>query len=123
MRIIRSKLLSGLVILAIGWLALSFIKIKTHENIVNKEVGDLEGKIAGFEKNNSILERFLGYMSHSSGLEKEARLKLNYKAPGEEVAFIYTDDSAKAGSVSNDFNKQLAQMPNYLKWAYYLLGY
>jgi len=111
-------------VLLVAWLTLSFIKIKLHKNIVNKEVVELEEKIKGFESNNSFLERFIGYMTNPSYLEKEARLKLNYKAPGEEVVFIYPDENgANASSASADFNKQLAQMPNYLKWVYYLFGY
>lgn len=110
-------------ILIIGWLTVSFIKINLQENIVNKEVGDLENKIEGFEKQNSALERFMEYVAHPSFLEKEARLKLNYKAPGESVAFIYTDDDTAVSSLSGNFSRQLARMPNYLKWWYYLLGY
>ncbi len=110
-------------VLLVLWMTASFIKIKTHENIVKKEVGDLEGKIAVFEEDNSALEQLLEYMTHPLFLEKQARAKLNYKAPGEEVAFVYTEDKAQTGSASDDFNKQLAQMPNYLKWWWYLLGY
>ena len=96
--------------------------IEKIENLKIKLI-DLEEKINSLENNNSLLERFLGYMSNQSFLEKEARLRLNYKVPGEEVVFVYPDDSAKTSSSSNNFEKQLAQMPNYIKWVYYLMGY
>ena len=123
MKIIRSKWFSVVVVLVVGWLGLSFIKIKTHENIVNKEVGDLEKKIEGFENNNNKLQRLIEQMAHSAFLEREAKSKLNYKALGEEVVFVYPDESTKAGSGSHDFDKQLGRMPNYAKWWYYLMGY
>ena len=121
-QIFKSKLLLLIIIPVLGWLSLSFIKIKIHENIVNKEVQSLETKISNLEKNNSSLEKLVGYMTKPSFLDKEARLKLNYKAPGENVVFVYPDETIKS-SPSFDFHNQLAQMPNYLKWAYYLLGY
>ena len=120
--IFKSKLLLLIIIPVLGWLSLSFIKIKIHEDIVNKEVGSLETKISNLESNNNSLEKFVQYMTQSSFLEKEARLKLNYKAPGENVVFVYPDENIKS-SVSVNFHNQLAQMPNYLKWAYYLMGY
>ena len=123
MKLFKSKWLTVAAIVIVGWLGFSFAKIKLHENIVNKEMGDLEGKIAGLEKNNNTLERFIQQIANPSFLEKEARLKLNYKNPDEEVAFVYTNDVRQRDLISADFNRQLALMPNYLKWFYYLLGY
>ncbi|MDP3697511.1 MAG: hypothetical protein Q8R55_05865 [Candidatus Taylorbacteria bacterium] len=123
MKIFRSKWLSVVIIAGISWLGFSFIKIKLQENLVNKEVRGLEAKINDLESDNSYMEKIISYLKNPSFLQKEARLKLNYKAFEEKVAFVYPDESAKAGSASNDFNKQLAQMPNYVKWWYYLLGY
>ncbi len=122
-KILKSKWLLGIIIAGLGWLSLSFINIKVHEDIVNKEVNNVQTKISNLQKNNSALERFISYVKHPSFLEKEARLQLNYKAAGEEVVFVYPDTNAKANSGSMDFRKQLALMPNYLKWVYYLLGY
>lgn len=102
----------------IGWLTLSFIKIKLHENIVNKEADELGVKISNLEKSNNLIEKFLVYMSNPSFIERQARIKLNYKAEGEEVAFIYPDNSAKASSSFENFKNKNAA--NYLKWWYYL---
>ena len=104
--------------LAIGWLSLSFIKIKLHDDIVNKEVLELEEKIGNLEHGNIVLEKFLSYMTNPLFLERQARIKLNYKAPGEEVVFVYTDDSASIGSSSQDFTDE--NVPNPVKWWYYL---
>lgn len=120
---LKSKYLSVIIIAGIGWLGFSFIKIKIQENLVNKEVESLEAKISNLEDDNSYMEKIISYLKNPLFLQKEARLKLNYKAYEEKVAFVYPDESAKAGSGSNNFDKQLAQIPNYMKWVYYLLGY
>jgi len=105
-------------ILVIGWLTLSFIKIKLHENIVNKEAEELGLKISNLEKSNSLIEKFIVYMSNPSFIERQARIKLNYKAPGEEVVFIYPDNSAKASSSQDSY---VGNNPNYIKWWEWLL--
>jgi len=123
MSIFNSKWLTIIIIAGIGWLSLSSIKVKLHENIVNKDVAGIEEKIDNLEDDNSTLEKFIEYAKNPLFLEKEARLKLNYRAPGESVVFVYQDDSGGVSSKSSDFTRQFAQMPNYLKWAYYLIGY
>ena len=123
MRILKSKWLSVIIIAGIGWLGFSFIQIKLQDNLVNKEVGGLEAKIKSLEENNSYLEDVIGYLKNPSFLEKEARLKLNYKSSEEHVAFVYPDENSNAVSGSVDFEEKLEQAPNYVKWAYYLLGY
>lgn len=122
MGLLRSKILLVILILLIGWLGLSFIKINLHEDIVNKEIGDLEAKARNLEKNNSELEKFISYMTNPKFLEKQARILLNYKTPDEEVAFIYPDDSA-SDSLPPQSNGVLGQAPNYIKWWHYILDY
>ena len=80
-------------------------------------------KIADVEKDTAYLEKFLAYFQTSSFLEKEARLKLNYKAQGEEAVFVYKDTNNKKASVVLSFDELLARIPNYKKWFLYLLGY
>jgi len=109
-------------VLIIGWLSLSLVKIKLQNDIVNKEVVDLESKIENLEDSNSSLDKLIAYLKHPFFLDKEVRLKLNYKSPDEEVAFIYPDTSAKISSGSLNFDEQLARLPNYVKWFWYLMG-
>lgn len=120
--VFRSKWFSFVIIAALGWLSLSFVKIKMQSNLINKEEGVLEKKITDLEKDNSSIEKDLNYLNHPAFIEREARLKLNYKAEGENVAFIYPD-TGQISSSSENFFEQLKQSPNYIKWIYYLLGY
>jgi len=123
MNIFKSKLIIILLISIIGWLSLSLTKIKLQGDIVNKEVGDLEAKIRDLEDSNSSLDKLIGYLRRPSFLDKEARLKLNYKSEGEEVAFVYPDTSAEVSSDSFDPSERLNAMPNYMKWFWYLMGF
>ncbi len=83
----------------------------------------MEAKIKDVQNDTDYLNKFLAYFQTPAFLEKEARLKLNYKAQGEEVVFIYKDKNTKKASDSISFEELLAKMPNYKKWFLYLLGY
>lgn len=83
----------------------------------------MEAKIREVQGNTDYLNKFLAYFQTPAFLEKEARLKLNYKDPGEEVTFVYKDKNIKSASESISFEELLSQTPNYKKWFLYLLGY
>src|SRR3989344_9665984 len=123
MNIFKSKLIIILLISIIGWLSLSLTKIKLQGDIVNKEVGDLEAKIRDLEDSNSSLDKLIGYLRRPSFLDKEARLKLNYKSEGEEVAFVYPDMNTTISSGSAHTNEWSGELPGYMKWFRYLMGY
>ncbi|OGM97028.1 MAG: hypothetical protein A2816_01315 [Candidatus Yanofskybacteria bacterium RIFCSPHIGHO2_01_FULL_39_44] len=120
--ILKSKWSSFVIIATLGWLSLSFVKIKMQASLVNKEAVILENKIADLEKDNNSIEKYLNYLNRPSFLKKEARLKLNYKLEGESVAFVYPDTNQTTSS-SEEFYIQFSRLPNYAKWIYYLLGY
>jgi len=122
-RFFRSKWLLIITVPAICGLVFAFLKIKLHGNLVNEELTEFENKVAELEKDNGFLERVLSQMTHPSFLEKEARLKLNYKSAGEEVVFVYPDEKMRSSSKSADLSKEFDGMPNPAKWVYYLLGY
>ena len=84
---------------------------------------DLEFRVADLERNNQFLASSSAYFASDAYLERQARLKLNYKLADEQVAFVYKDTSVKFASSSQEFKTQLAEMPNWKKWWYYLLGY
>ena len=93
-----------------------------QNDLVNKEAQILEAKINNLEMANNSIEEDIKYFDHPSFLEREARLKLNYKIEGENVAFVYPDTN-KTSSESDQFYVQLSKLPNYKKWIYYLIGY
>ncbi|MDP3697872.1 MAG: septum formation initiator family protein [Candidatus Taylorbacteria bacterium] len=120
--LLKSKWFTFLIIAVLGWLSLSFIRIKMQSSLVNKEAKILEDKINNLETANNSIEAYLKHLDQPSFLEREARLKLNYKIEGEGVAFVYPD-TKKISSKSEDFFERFSRLPNYTKWIYYLLGY
>ncbi|HEY4474484.1 MAG TPA: septum formation initiator family protein [Candidatus Paceibacterota bacterium] len=125
MKFLNSKIFTILACIVVVWLVLSSIDLNTQKERVNKEVKNVETKIKEVQKDTDYLNKFLAYFQTPAFLEKEARLRLNYKAQGEEVVFIYKDKSSDINkeSESISFEELLSKMPNYKKWFLYLLGY
>ena len=121
--ILNSKVLSIVLSILILWLIIFSAQLVVQKNSVDKEVENLRWKIDEAQKNSNYLDKLLAYFQSPAFLEKEARLKFNYKASGEKVVFVYKDKTAKSVSGSADFQEVLKTLPNYKKWFYYLLGY
>ncbi len=121
MQFINSKIFSALLLIVLVWLGFSSLNLTIKDRAMRDEAMRLEGKIEMVKKENSNFEKYISYMHNPSFLEREARLRLNYKAPDEQVAFIYRDNSSKKASRS--FEDELANMKNYQKWWYWLWGY
>ena len=119
----NSKIFTALIAVLVLWLTLSSINLNSQRSVVDKDVRNAEVKIREVQDDTDYLNKFLVYFQTLAFLEKEARLKLNYKAQGEEVVFVYKDKNQKRESDSLSFEGLLAKMPNYKKWGLYLLGY
>ena len=119
----NSKIFTALIAVLVLWLTLSSINLNSQRSVVDKDVRNAEVKIREVQDDTDYLNKFLVYFQTPAFLEKEARLKLNYKAQGEEVVFVYKDKNQKRESDSLSFEGLLAKMPNYKKWFLYLLGY
>ena len=119
----NSKLMTFVLILLIIFLAHSVLNVKNQRDIVAKEIKSLKDTVANLQKINDSLNQSSSYFKSDAFLEKQARLQLNYKLPGEQVAFVYQDATAVKVSSSEPFNDILKTLPNYKKWFYYLLGY
>lgn len=123
MKFLNSKIFTILAGVVTLWLIFSVINLNSQRSIVDRGIRGIEAKIKEVKNDTSYLNKFLAYFKTSAFLEKEARLKLNYKAQGEEVVFIYKDKNIKNGPDAVSFRELLAKMPNYKKWLLYLLGY
>ena len=122
-RFLSSKIFTGLLVILAGWLALSSINLGSQRSFSDREIQSLKDKTNKVDTQNSYLNKLSSYFQSANFLEKQARLKLNYKASGEEVTFVYKDTSPKNVSNSADLERALKQLPNYQKWWYWLWGY
>ena len=101
-------ILCAVVIFFVGW---STIELWPKKVTVNNEVNNLEQKIAETEKSNSELAKLLDYFKSDNYLEREARQRLNYKKPGEEVVFVFRDKESKINKESQE-----EKISNFQKW-------
>ncbi len=119
MNFLNSKLFTVIPLALIVWILFSVISVEIEKDEVEREERSTEAKIKDISYDNEQLKRFLDNLTDPRFLEKEARLRLNYKAPDEEVIFVHRDVSSERSSFSDDFSAN--NLPNYKKWWYWLL--
>jgi len=123
MPLLQHKVLTICLILLLVWLGYRSWQIRDQRAGIDSQVKELKSRVTSLEDNNKFLASSSAYFASDAYLERQARLKLNYKFADEQVAFVYKDTSVKVSSPSPEFKTQLAEMPNWKKWWYYLLGY
>ena len=97
----------------------SLFKMWPKKISINNEVKSLEQRIAETEKSNSEIAKLLDYFKSDNYLEREARERLNYKKPGEEVVFVFRDKEKK--TAEEEETKE--ELSNPRKWWKWLWGY
>lgn len=120
--ILKSKIFTIAAVLAVAWLSLSVIKVRSHEGTLKERKEDLSQKSAGIESDNERIAKEIEYGKNPLFLEKEARMKLNLKSPEEEVFFVYSAESSRLGNENTKEEKEVEEMSNFKKWWRYLLG-
>ncbi len=120
--ILQSRWFTFLAVVIIGFFLLLIIKLKPSLETVSQEVNNLNQKIAEAEQGLSELQKLGDYFKSAAYLEREARLKLNYKKPGESVVFVYKNQHAQSPAKPNDTTKLPTILPNWQKWLSYLLN-
>jgi cell division protein FtsB len=89
-RIIFSRqFLSTLVLIGLLFVfAVPLTKNWRQKQAIDHEIAEMEKQVAALEHKNSNLKQVLDYMQSDQFIEAEARTKLNYKKPGEQVTVI-----------------------------------
>lgn len=117
----RKTFTIGLVAL-VFWFGHKALQIHSERIEIKSQVSELESRVADIDRNNQFLASSSAYFGSDSYLERQARLKLNYKLQDEQVAFVYQDTGVKTSSSSSKLDPRSANIPNWQKWWYYLLG-
>ncbi len=120
--ILQSRWFTFLAVIIIGFFLLLIVKIKPSLETVGQEVKNLDNKIAEAKQNLSELQNLGDYFKSAAYLEREARLKLNFKKPGESVIFVYKNQHAQNPAKPDDATKSSLILPNWQKWLNYLLN-
>jgi cell division protein FtsB len=117
---LNSKWFSLLLIILVGCLVFLLLGMSARRAEFEQAVSDSEQRVAVAKRDKAYIEKFIAYFKSPAFLEKQARMKLNYKSPDEEVAFIFRDPNSKPEADTGDW---LEREPNYRKWWYYILGH
>lgn len=124
--LLQSKLITAGLVLLIGFFLLSIIKLQPALIAARKEIKNIDQKISEIERARQEAEKLGEYLNSPAYLEKQARIKLNYKKPDEKVVYIYNKtpesrngtENAEIGIaekiISNKFYKNLKSWWRYL---------
>lgn len=85
----QSWLFSLVAVLVIGFFAFSIMEKVPDLIAVQKESKNLDQKIKEAEQAKSELEKLGNFLKSDAYLERQARIKLNYKKSDENVVFVY----------------------------------
>ncbi len=119
--ILQSKWFTFLAVIAIGFFLILIIKLQPSLETVTKEADNLDQKIAEVEKSSSEMEKIKDYLNSAAYLERQVRIKLNYKKPDESAIFVYQNPHQKPAETSGAA-KSSTILPNWQKWLEYLLS-
>src|SRR3989338_7163901 len=114
MVILNSKIFTALLLILSVWILFSVVSTKVEKDEVKKEETAIENKIIGMKLDNELLKGYIVNFENQKFLEKEARLRLNYKLSGEEVVFVYRDANSQKASSSEELST--TDPFNYMKW-------
>ncbi|MEX1064147.1 MAG: septum formation initiator family protein [Candidatus Paceibacterota bacterium] len=122
-RILQSPLFTVLALVGLIFFLSLIVKLYPSLVTVQKEVGNLNDKIAEVEGERSELEKLEEYFRSSAYLERQVKAKLNYKKPDENVVFVYRNEYNQEPAETASKDKEKPRLPsNFEKWFQYLLG-
>lgn len=82
-------------------------------------LAELDRQVEILKKQKSDLEDLVGYYGSESNLEKEARIRLNLKKPGEQVVIILPQATSSPESGVLKPPSEAGSLPNWERWWYY----
>ncbi|MFA5076383.1 MAG: septum formation initiator family protein [Patescibacteria group bacterium] len=123
-RIFSPKLLfSKLILLAcvaiLVFLAISLSRELSRRYYLESQVKSLKNEIVNLESQNQEFSQLVDYFQTQGFTEREARLKMGLKKPGEQVIII-NEPGYTAGSAQD--NLDIEGLANPQKWWYYFFG-
>lgn len=97
----NQKFLSLVGLTVIILISFPLVKNAAKQHRINKEIGDFRKEIASLENKNIDLRNFISYLESDQFAEEQARLNLNLKKSGEELAVIKIGDNGQARASSS----------------------
>jgi len=119
-RAMRSRVVLAINLVLVGFVGWSLAVAVAQDNKVTSDLGDLQAKIAGLQKQNRDYGDVFSRIDSPGFVDKEARLKLGYQKPGEQVLLLKDGVTAPLSAVSDNGDGSGAANPQ--KWWHYFFG-
>lgn len=119
-RLLRSKLMLGANLLLIGLVARSLAVEVAHGKKVKGDLNDLQKRIAQVQGQNKDYSELLSRLDTPGFVDREARLKLGYQKPGEQVLML--KDAVSSSDAVSSAEGNLSKLSNPQKWWRYFFG-
>jgi len=118
-RALRSRYMLAVNLLLVGFVGWSLANEVAQGNKVSSNLSDLKAKIAGLEKQNQDYGDVFSKIGSPGFVDKEARLKLGYQKPGEQVLLLKDSVSTALAPASDESS---VGRSNPQKWWRYFFG-
>ncbi len=126
-RILSTKLftiVAGILVLFFG---ISVLRLLPNLRQHSEQLAHINQQIAQTEEQKQKFARESDYLKSEAYMERQARMKLNYKKPGEQVVFVYKNgynDPVKATAppkgIASASQLSSMQLPHWRQWLLYL---
>ncbi|HEX9664290.1 MAG TPA: septum formation initiator family protein [Patescibacteria group bacterium] len=117
-KIIFSKNFIIICFIVLGLSTIALGKEIVRKYKVNNEISALEAEINNLARENGDLLSLVQYLKTENFVEREARLKIGYQRPGENVVIV-TGDSSRAAEQAV---VEETEDGNFYKWFVYFFG-
>ncbi len=87
-----------ILVLVVAWLGNAAYRVHAQRVAVQIQLDDLNARLSHVQSDAGQLASASAYFQSDEYLEKQARLKLNYKLPDEQVVFVYPDKGVPASA-------------------------
>ena len=119
-RLLRSRLMLSVNLLLIGFVGWSLAREVGQGNAVSADLNNLKRQISGLEVQNNGYADTISKLGTPGFVEREARLKLGYQKPGEQVLMLR--DAATAPAASAQTAEGTSSLSNPQKWWRYFFA-
>lgn len=121
----RSQLIITICIIIAIFLSTSLIKEIINRHQIDEKIKQYKIDVSRLETENTEISQFIDSWTTSRQLEKEARLKLGLRKPGENVVLVLRDNNQNNNNTIAPNSEVLGgvvvennnlNIPNYKKW-------
>lgn len=119
-KILQSKIFTVLMVLAAGFLVFSLLRVQQPLGDLRNEAKNIDQKIAEIKKQEETAKKENDYLKSAAFLERELRLKLNYKKLDESVVIVYRNHLTP--NVASSSQSIIKEPANWQRWLEYLFG-